>query len=265
VICIVRNDDSVEETCMRLAAAATRFIDPSLATLLFLLMALALVLLAGAAIASLLANRRRFAGRMALGLLGIEATYVALVVSVSLSHPGAVLPRGERLAFTGFYVDPHLQIAIADVRFAESLGSGAARREARGTFAIVTVELSSTARGAMQKPNALSIALTDDSGLLLSRDLAAEQALASETGELGALEREIAPHRSYTRAVVFDVPRGARAPRLLAIEGLEIDHFLELWIVGDDDALGHRRTTLSLGLDPAESGMVAGRTRPLRD
>ena len=234
---------------MNTTADATRAIDPSLATLLFLGVVLgALLLAAGAGIAAL-TGRVHAAARLALAVLGIAVVYGLTVVLVARAHPGGVLARGEPLTFTGFYVDPHLRIAVAGARLAHELGAPGARVMARGRWAIVTVELSSTAVDAVQRPNTVELVLTDDLGRCWTRDLAGEAALAAERGPLGDLGRPIAPHDSYRRDVVFDLPVGTHAPRLLAFEGLWIDHALEAWIVGDDDAIGHRRTALALGFD----------------
>jgi hypothetical protein len=234
---------------MTTAVDATRAIDPSLSTLLFLGVVLGLSLLAAGAVFLARAGRVHAAARMALAVLSVAVVYALTVVVVAQTHPGSVLARGEPLTFTGFYLDPHLNLEVTGARLARELGANGARVAAHGRWAIVTVELSSTAVAAIQQPHALDLTLTDDLGRRWTRDLAGEAALAAERGPLGDLNRPIEPHGAYRRDVVFDVPVGTHAPRLLAFEGLWIDRLLEAWIIGDDDAIGHRRTALALGFD----------------
>jgi hypothetical protein len=98
----------------------------------------------------------------------------------------------------------------------------------------------------MQKPYGLSIALEDAKGRRFERSAEGEQALARVSGDLGALEQEIEPGGTYRRSVVFELPATVDKPVLRVSQRFWVDEFLELWLIGDDESLGHRPVRFEL-------------------
>lgn len=223
---------------MPMLDAAPFILGPSLRVLLLVATA---GLIAALALGALLA---RGDDRRKLLVAGgaIAALYVALVLAVSLASPARHVPIGQRLTFSGLYLDPHLHVAVRDVRWEPAIGS----ERAAGRFAVVTLEFSSDARRAPQRPYGLEIRGKDEHGRSIARSDAGERALAASAGDLGALERDIAPGASYTRQIVLDVPNDARRPALRVAQHFWVDEFLELWLIGDDESLGHRPAALEL-------------------
>lgn len=190
--------------------------------------AMALVALAG----------RRFlrAGLTAATGAGIALCYGAAVLVTSLVSHERLLPTGETKRFCGFYLDCHLGVAVEGVAVRPAIGE----LRAAASFRVVTLRISSNARRATLRPHGLDVTLVDAGGNHYDRARDAEAALAA-----GRTERDVEAGGSYTVDVVFDVPESLMT-RLDAREGLGVDRWIERALIGDEDALLHRRTLLAL-------------------
>ena len=180
----------------------------------------------------------------AVGMAWIAA-YVALLLITSLVSSERTLALGETKRFCGFYLDCHLGVAVERVDTTSRIGEGSNAIQAGGTFYIITVRVSSDAQRVpleLARPRALVV---DAEGYRYERVHDAEQRLASGGAPLD-LELRVDAGQSYTRRLVFDVPRGAREPRLHVTEGSLIERAMELAIIGDEDALLHRPTLHAL-------------------
>ena len=225
------------------------FADPTLRLLLAFLAGGGTAVLFGAAFLARQARRNSIARRLATVGLLVVALYGGTLLAVSAGSRERMLEPGERYTFSGFYPDPHLHAAVRGTRLARRLGPAGGEIEAKGSFAIVTLEFSSDARGSIQKPNRLRVLLVDQAGRRHPRSLAGEAALAAAQGDLGPLEQTLQPHTSYTRDLVFDLPAGTLHPRLRLWEGFWVDGLLELGIIEDDNSIGHAPVSLSLGVE----------------
>jgi hypothetical protein len=188
-------------------------------------------------------------GRLALGALavvaGLAGSYLALLVTVSLAAPRRILPEGETKRFCGFYLDCHLGVSVDQVRTTKSVGEASRAVNARGTFHIVTVRVSSNARAATLTPYGLVARVIDERGRPYRRDLAAERALLGEAADQ-PLEEALAAGDSYTRTLVFDLPADASHPALSVTEQGLPDEWIEKLLIGDEDSLLHPPTLLAL-------------------
>ena len=186
------------------------------------------------------------------------AAYVALLVVTSLASSERTLALGETKRFCGFYLDCHMGVAVERVDTTSRIGDGSNLLQAGGTFYIVTVRVSSDARRVpldLERPRAV---LVDAEGYEYERVHDAEDRLASGSAPVD-LERRVEAGQSFARQLVFDVPRGAREPRLHVTEGSIIERALELAIIGDEDAMLHAPTLHAL--EPG-TGISSAAARP---
>ena len=170
--------------------------------------------------------------------------YATLLIVTSLASHERVLPLGETKRFCGFYLDCHMGVAVERVDTMSSIGAPGDELRAGGTFYVVTLRVSSDARRVPLHLEQPRVVIVDAEGFRHERSLEAEERLASS--QLSELERPVKAGDSFTRAIVIDVPRDVRQPRLHVAMGGPLDRALELALIGDEDALLHARTLHSL-------------------
>ena len=213
-----------------------------------LLLAVTLFGVVASAIVGFLAARRgRTSAATSIAAVGAAwlAAYAALLVITSLASGERTLALGETKRFCGFYLDCHLGLAVERVDTTSQIGEGRHALQAGGTFYVVTVRVSSDARRVPLELNQPRAVLVDTEGYRYERVPDAEQRIASAGAPIH-LDEWVGPGQSYTRRLVFDVPRGAREPRLHVTEGSPIERAMELAIIGDEDALLHAPTLHAL-------------------
>jgi len=175
---------------------------------------------------------------LALGAAGVlAAVYGAALLATSLASREATLPPGATKHFCGFYLDCHVGVAVLD----DSVVPAIAGRAAAGRFHVLTLRVSSSARRETLTPWDLRLQLVDAGGSRIGRDEAAEAAL----GAGGTLERPIPAGGGYDIQVVFDVPAEAAGLRLFADQGPPVK-LPELFLIGDEASVLHRKTLLAL-------------------
>ena len=175
-------------------------------------------------------------------MLAGAAAYSGGLLTASLTSKERVLARGETLKFCGFYLDCHLGVAVEAVNRLETIGS----ERAKGTYYVVQVQVSSDARRATLQLGRPAFRVIDGAGNGYTRAESAERALALESGDSMPLVRPIAAGESYDIRVVFDLPEGVSNPRLQVTDAAGVDRVLEGILIGDDDSILHKPTTLAL-------------------
>lgn len=173
------------------------------------------------------------------------ATYLVILLVVSLASTQKVLRVGQEKHFCGFYLDCHLGVSVTNVTTSKTLGSAPKQRTAQGTYLVVDLKVLSDARAATLAPYDLNLRVQTD-GQTIGRSEDAEAVLDAIQGKTVALNQPVGPGRSYSKQVVFDVPQGATQAQLQVTEGLWIDHLLELFLIGDEDSLFHKDTVFQL-------------------
>jgi hypothetical protein len=202
----------------------------------------ALVAIIGVVVALLL-HRRDVAQGIAVTALLCGAFYGALLLASSLTSHERVLRRNEPKYFCGFYLDCHISVAVTNVSTTHALGNAPHQAIAQDTFYVVTIRVSSSAQAATLQPYDLTAVVVDRDGRQYARAEQGEQAPGTEA----PLEQPISPGgNSYTRQLVFDLPAGIQQPRLLVTEGHWVDRLLELFLIGDEDSLLHKKTLIRL-------------------
>ena len=223
-----------------------------------LLLALTVLGLIAAAILTVIAmarGRTRVARSVVLVSAAWIGAYATLLIVTSLASRERTLALGETKRFCGFYLDCHMGVAVEHVDTMSSIGRPGDDIRAGGTYYVVTLRVSSDAQRVplhLEHPRAV---IVDAEGFRHERSLEAEQKLASAQAEL---ERPVDAGDSFTRAIVIDVPRGVREPRLYVSMGASLDRTLELAVIGDEDALLHARTFHALA---AGSGVSSASAR----
>lgn len=189
-------------------------------------------------------NDRRQAKQIGVALAGWVVAYLGLVAVVSARSQETILPLGQLKKFCGFYLDCHMGARVLDVEQAKSVGSGDGVREARGTYYLVSVLVESDARAATLRLHDADARIVTDNGRAYTRDHAAEAALGKDT----SLAEPVEAGDQHPVTLVFDLPNEAANPRLLVTEGRSLwpDRLFELFLVGDEDSMFHRKTTLAL-------------------
>jgi len=209
--------------------------------LAFLGTAAALLLAAGLLVLLLATGRRRLAGQVAL-LAGVGvAVYAAALLLLSARSRPQVAERGEEKYFCE--VDCHLAYSVTDVRRAKTLAAPGGAIAARGTYSLVTLQTRfdadtiSCRRGDMPlNPNPRRLAVVDAEG----REFLP---VGSSFGEDSVpLTRPLRPGESYTTRLVFDLPDGARDPRLLVTER----DFVTRFLIGHENSFLHAKTFFRL-------------------
>lgn len=211
--------------------------------MILLLVAGALALLAALAVASFATHRFARGTLLAGAGGGVALLYGAALLATSLASHERLLAVGATKRFCGFYLDCHLGVAVESVATVPAVDGV----RAAGTFHVVRLRVSSNAKRATLRPGRLEVVLVDLGERRLRRSSAAEAALARTRGAATAgLERALPPGGSYTVDLVFDVPDGSVAPRLLVREGIGLDRLIESVLIGDEDAILHKPTLLAL-------------------
>lgn len=213
--------------------------------LLLAVAVLGLVIAAIAGVTAMARGRTNIARSILLLAAAGVAAYATLLIVTSLASRERTLAFGETKRFCGFYLDCHMGVAVERVDTMASIGEGSDQLRAGGTFYIVTLRVSSDARRVPLQLEHPRADIVDAEGFRYERSLEAEQRLASS--QLTELERPVEAGDSFTRAIVIDVPHGARDPRLYVAMGGPLDRALELAVIGDEDALLHARTFHALG------------------
>lgn len=217
---------------------------------LFLLLTL-VALLVGAImfIYALVAHEHGLAKTVTVAALAWAAIYFGALLIFSATSEEKVLAMHERKPFCGFYLDCHLGVSVENVEKTKTLGDGPRQRTAGGIYYVVTVKVSSDAKAATLSLSEPETVIVDDHGQKYERALEAENQLASAKGKPVSFTQEVGPQGGFfTQDLVFDLPQNVKNPRLLLNEGDRIERFIELFVIGDEDSLLHKKTELGLDL-----------------
>jgi hypothetical protein len=219
-----------------------------LAVLAFLGFALVEAVAALSAVVLLMVRRRRAAAGVLTGAAALAALYGWVLLAFSLASREQVAGHGEEKYFCE--VDCHLAYSVVGVRESKVLGKGASRTEARGLYRIVTLRVrfdpettsSRRPRDMALTPNPRSVRVVAARGATYRPDPAAQRALETVEGRALPLTKPLRPGESYETRLVFDVPLGARNPRLLLTESDWITRAL----IGHENSPVHRKTVFRL-------------------
>ena len=182
--------------------------------------------------------RRKFrrAKRVLLALTSFPVVYAIVLVSVSLFSPQQVLAMHQDHCFDDWC------ISVEQAVQQPTIGSAPMLLHPPGMFDLVTVRVSSQARGISQRVVDVQVSLLDGQGQHYNPDQTAQRVL-DVSGQGGRpLTSLLAPGGSFTRTIVFEVSKGASHLALVVNHGL----FPEVLVIGSEQSFLHKPTIVLL-------------------
>jgi hypothetical protein len=207
---------------------------------LVLLLAVLGCLLALFALCSFLLRRQwTQARRVSLALGSFLVLYAVVLLSVSLLSPQHTLAMHQDRCFDDWCLSVERVIRQPSVDASPMIVA------ARSEFSLVTVRVSSRAKAITQRALDAQVFLLDASSQRDDPSPSGQQALDA-TGQGGqSLASELAPGGSFTRTIVFDLPKGSSHLALAVTHGL----FPDLLVIGSEQSFLHKPTIIELQVD----------------
>jgi len=218
-------------------------LDAHLAALLFLGTSFLTLMLLLASFAFYFA-RRQWVRKSLMAGVGVIVLYAMAVITFSAFSQDKTLAIGEEKYFCE--LDCHLAYSVQKVERVKQIGGTVAN----GEYYIVTVrnrfDETTTAswrpRDKPVTPDPLNFTLVDGHGDLIGKSASGQQAWSDAHGPSQSLFNPLLPGESQDATLVFDVPPGMGAPRLLASFGV----FPTQILIGDESSLLHKKTYFAL-------------------
>ncbi|HYP49825.1 MAG TPA: hypothetical protein VEQ34_02715 [Pyrinomonadaceae bacterium] len=181
-------------------------------------------------------TRQVWLAKFVFGAVGVWfAVYAVLLATVSFFSVEKTLNLNEPKAFCGFYLDCHLHAAVTDVRKTKTFGN----KTADGEFYVVRVKIFSDARRAEPGLHAPEFEVVDGNGSRFKR-------LADLEKPEPFWDTKVPAGGSFEKEAVFDLPENVSNPRLDVSEGAGVEKGFEMFLIGDEDSLWHKRTLFRL-------------------
>jgi hypothetical protein len=181
-------------------------------------------------------TRSVWLAKFVFGAVGVWlAVYAVLLVTVSLMSEEKTLDLNQPKEFCGFYLDCHMHAAVTNVRKTKTIGN----ETAVGEFYVVRMKIFSDARRAEIGLHAPKFAVVDAGKRRFER-----------IGELEnpepSFDRKVPAGGAFEKEIVFDLPENVQSARLDVSEGIGVDKIIELFLIGDEDSLWHKRQLFKL-------------------
>lgn len=181
-------------------------------------------------------TRQVWLAKFVFGAVGVWfGVYAVLLVTVSLSSAEKTLNLNEPKAFCGFYLDCHIRAVVTDVMKTKTFGN----KTADGEFYVVRVKIFSDARRAELGLHAPELKVVDADGRRFKR-------LADLENPEMSWDMKVPAGNSFEKEAVFDLPENVSNPRLDIVEGVGVDKVFEMFLIGDEDSLWHKRSLFKL-------------------
>ena len=188
----------------------------------------------------------------AIGLL----IYLGVLLGVSFMSTEKVAGGGEDVLFCDLLADCSRRAAVIGVDKRRTLGGPPREMIAEGMYYLVTVKVISYAQDPSLKPRDLSGVVMDARGNEYAPFAPGQRYVDNPGGSKDPFELRVGPSGgSYKRVLVFDLPRDIEQPALVLQEGSFLEHLAELFVIGDEDSLFHRKTKLLIDL-PKPPGVI---------
>ena len=214
-----------------------------LSLLAFMGSGLALFLLSLVLLFALGTRRMVLAKRLVAAALTGGTAYLAALLFFSFTSREENLRKGDRKYFCE--IDCHLAYSVERVERAKSLGKPPHEADAAGVFTVVTLKTwfdestisSHRPREAPLYPNPRQVYVEDASGRRFQLSTAGQRALEGTGRRSTQLSRPLIPGESYVTELVFDLPPGARGPRLYVGDADPVASVL----IGHEESPLHRK------------------------
>jgi hypothetical protein len=202
----------------------------------FLGTGLLLVCLALGAGVALAARRRRIAAALGMAAVGVAALYAAALGGAAMVSRERTLTPGEHKYFCE--IDCHIAY---DIVATAPAGEGKRAVTVRTWFDPATI---ASFRGdAPLAPGPRDVFLVDESGRRYLPSPEATESWQQAHGDSTPFGRELRPGESYRTTFVFDVPSGARSPRLFVGDPRG---GLDRLVIGHENSPFHGKTYFAL-------------------
>jgi hypothetical protein len=205
----------------------------SLFDLLFLVSFAAVIITTGRIVYLSLRGRFRAAGTTTLRLLIFVAAYMLVLVGFSLAEPRKEVSIGVPQCFDDWC------ITVEQAAPLDTIGT----TRANGTFYVVTLRVSSRAKGRPQRETDVDVYLIDDLGHRFAISPSGQQALAQAGLSGKPLTSFVAPGESIESRLAFDIPRDAGH---LGLVKASRGWFPVRLIIGDAGSWLHRPTVVPI-------------------
>lgn len=174
-----------------------------------------------------------------LTLVSFLVLYAVVLSGVSLLSPQRVLAMHQNRCFDDWC------LSVERVVQQPTVGAAPTVATAHGMFYLVTVRISSQARAITQRALDAQVYLLDANGQGYDPDPTGQQAL-DEAGQGGQpLDSELAPGGSFTRTVVFDLPKSSSHLALVVTHG----RFPDVLVIGSEQSFFHKPTIIQLQIN----------------
>jgi hypothetical protein len=181
-------------------------------------------------------TRQVWLAKFVFGAVGVWfAVYAVLLATVSFFSVEKTLNLNEPKAFCGFYLDCHMNAAVTDVTKTKTFGN----KTADGEFYVVRVKIFSDARRAELGLHAPEFEVVDGNGSRFKR-------LADLEKPEPSWNTKVPANGSFEKEAFFDLPENVSNPRLDVSEGIGVDKVFELFLIGDENSLWHKRALFKL-------------------
>jgi hypothetical protein len=190
------------------------------------------------ALLALVRRRWSAARRTLIGLSCYLLLYALALVSVAALSPQRALTMGQERCFDDWC------LAATHATQQPTIGAAPQMATAQGRFIIVTVHVTSHAKGISQRALDVQLYLLDGAGRRYAVSTVGQRALAAAGQSGQPLDSELAPSGSFTHTAVFDIPASATQLAL----GVSHGAFPGAIIIGSDQSVFHRPTIIRLSL-----------------
>lgn len=206
---------------------------------------------AASRISAWLFSGRGLAQKLAVVALILIAGYSTILLATSVASRERILSSGEEKYFCE--IDCHLAYSVTGVERTKRLPASPHDESAAGMFYVVSVRTRfdertiSTHRGdSPLTPSPRAITIVDDHGRSYPVSAPGQQALENSLrSHWTPLTTPLRPGKSYITQLVFDLPPGASAPKLL-IASPTSPGWIGRVVIGDEDSIFHKKVYLSL-------------------
>jgi Domain of unknown function (DUF4352) len=184
-----------------------------------------------------LVRRQWRQAKLVLLLLGsFLVLYAMVLVSVSLLSPQRVLAMRQDRCFDDWCM------SVERVVLDPTVGTMPNVITAKGTFYLVTVRVSSRAKAITQRALDAQVYLLDTHSQRYDPSLMGQQALDANGQSGQPLDSELQPGGSFTRTIVFDIPKSSSHLALVVTHGLFPDEL----VISSEQSFLHKTTIFQL-------------------
>jgi hypothetical protein len=205
-------------------------------------------------IVSLLLRKWKVSKVALLGGCAAASVYLVLLLGASVMSQEKVLTSAGKKYFCE--IDCHIAYSVESVAEAKVLGTAPQQATASGKFYTVKIKtwfdentISSRRGNSPLFPNPRRVVIVDDQGREYPPSADGLSILQHSEANWTPLTQSLRPGESYTTNLVFDLPEGARNPRLFIADADIVTNFL----IGHENSPLHKKIYFGLEVKPVSA------------